>query len=167
MNYFLALGSNISPRIYHIDLTLIGLQKIGKILSLSDLYESEPYGVEQQPAFLNMVCKFSVNLSPFRLLRKLKEIEVAAGRKRSYRWGPREIDIDIIEWDGAPVITSVLIIPHPGMNLRRFALIPFRQVAPEFRSRSNKTLTELINHCPDKGLVTLYKSRAMHDVINA
>jgi len=167
MNYFLALGSNVQPRIYFIDTALVSLRKFGDILEISDLYESDPYGVEQQDSFINMVCKFSSSLSPYRLLRKLKESEAEIGRKRTFRWGPREIDMDIMDWDGPVIESAMLSIPHKGLNLRRFMLIPLQQIAADFRSRSGKDLAQLIGQCPDKGMVTRYKNRVDHGIINA
>lgn len=153
MNYFLSLGSNVQPRQYYLQRALAELSKIGRIIKFSAIYESNPFGVENQPPFLNMVCLMDSRLRPFRLLRNLKNIEARLGRQRSFHWGPREIDVDLIDWDSEEINTAILSLPHKGLKLRRFVLIPLQQIAPEYCSRSGQPLAEIIAHCPDKGFV--------------
>jgi 2-amino-4-hydroxy-6-hydroxymethyldihydropteridine diphosphokinase len=130
----------------------------GLILAgVSGIYETAPVGGVEQGAFLNMVCRLSVSLCPFDLLDALLNIENKLGRKRSVRWGPRTIDLDILLYDGERIETDSLTVPHPRMFERAFVLVPLGDVYPD-REIEGRPLDELINECPDRKGITLYKS---------
>jgi len=153
MNYYLSIGSNIGERRRYILLALAGLQKLGHLAQCSSLYESAPLGETRQPLFYNLVCELQSPLRPFRLLRKIKALEVQIGRQRRYRWGPREVDIDLIEWSGKTIYSPVLNLPHKEMEKRLFVLVPLREIAPDFRNRALRDIGQIIRRCPRQGSI--------------
>ena len=155
MNYILALGSNTEDRVKFLNAALSGLNKIGQVLSKSSLYESKPYGYEEQLNFLNAVCIFKFSNNAFRLLRKIKQIETESGRTKSFHWGPRQIDIDVVEWDGPVVESDVLTVPHKDMGNRAFVLKPLMELLPEFHTRNGESVRKLFDKLNDKYSVSL------------
>jgi len=95
------------------------------------MYETEPWGERNQPRFINMAIEGETRLTPVRLLEVLKMIEDEVGRKETFRWGPRVIDLDILLYDDLVMDTSELIIPHPRMHEREFVLRPLAEIAPD------------------------------------
>lgn len=147
MIYYLSLGSNADNGVRMIENALRLLDTYGRIRKTSSFYKNEPYGVTDQPAFINTVCIFETHHRPQKLFRKLKQIELQLGRIRTFHWGPRRIDIDIIEWNGEAVDTSVLNIPHPDYKNRDFVLVPLLEIEPGFTSREGITLPDMIDSC--------------------
>jgi len=94
----------------------------------SAVYETDPVGYADQPAFLNMAAALSTRLAPVELLRELLAIELALGRVRTIRNGPRTIDLDVLYMDDVALDTEELILPHPRMMERAFVLVPLREV---------------------------------------
>ncbi len=154
MKYYLSVGSNVGNRRQHVLLALDGLNTLGRLQQISALYESAPLGVTRQRSFYNLVCTLESPLRPFRLLRKIKALETQIGRRRSYRWGPREIDIDLIDWTGQSIRSSVLNLPHTGLEERLFVLVPLREIAPDFRNRHSLDVGQMIQRCPDHGQIS-------------
>lgn len=129
---FISLGSNIGDR-YNAILSSLDLMAPDIILnSISKMYETPPWGFEDQPPFLNQVIKAQTQLSPLKLLDKLKEIEQNIGRKPNFRYGPRLIDIDILFYDDLVYRSGRLTIPHPEIAKRAFVLIPLMDIAPDY-----------------------------------
>jgi len=151
--YYIALGSNKGDRAGFIRRAAKSLSAIGKILNRSAIYESEAYGVKDQPPFLNAVLCLQTGLLPHDLLMRIKSIENDLGRQKSYRWGPREIDLDILEYDGPAVDTGDLKIPHLELEKRLFVLEPLHDVAPDFTNRQNIAVQTLIGRCTDAGKI--------------
>ena len=127
---YLALGSNLGERHDHLTRAIDAIHAIPEITvnALSNVYETDPVGFEDQPAFLNMVIRVKTGLSPDELLRRTLAIEQELGRVRTIRWGPRLIDIDILFYDDWKVSLPDLQIPHPAMVERAFVLIPLRDI---------------------------------------
>ncbi|MBN2981273.1 2-amino-4-hydroxy-6-hydroxymethyldihydropteridine diphosphokinase [Cohnella algarum] len=94
----------------------------------SALYETDPVGYTEQPAFLNMAAALGTNLSPLELLRVMLGIEREMGRVRDIRFGPRTIDLDLLLYEGIELDTEELALPHPRMGERAFVLVPLRDV---------------------------------------
>lgn len=154
---YLALGSNIGDREQYLRRAVELLQAVPglSVRKLSAVYETEPVGYEEQPAFLNMVVAAETELSPTQLLDTVLAIEREMGRVRVIRWGPRLIDIDILLYGEEMITLPDLQIPHPRMLERGFVLLPLRDVWEEdaFFPHSRKTLQEYIDAlASDKGV---------------
>jgi 2-amino-4-hydroxy-6-hydroxymethyldihydropteridine diphosphokinase len=129
----LSLGSNVGARRDNLEAALAGLGQLPEttLTKRSGIYETEPYGVVEQPAFLNMAAEIETGLQPLELLDAIKAIERRVGRRRTKRWGPREIDIDIILWEDRVVESEDLAVPHNDFRQRAFVLVPLAEIAPE------------------------------------
>ena len=99
--------------------------------AISNFIETEPYGVTDQPGFVNAVCQVETELEPLELLRLLLSIEQEMGRVRLRRWGERNIDLDLLLYEDACVVSEELTLPHPDMQNRDFVLLPLAEIAPE------------------------------------
>jgi 2-amino-4-hydroxy-6-hydroxymethyldihydropteridine diphosphokinase len=115
------------------------------LLRLSRVYETEPVGVTEQPRFLNMVIEVEIadELGARDLLRIVKNIETELGRIERERWGPREIDIDVLMVDDEQVKDGDFELPHPRMWERAFVMVPLAELAPELRGPSGETAAEI------------------------
>jgi len=129
---YVGLGSNLGDRVGNIRRALDMLNQTDdlSVLAVSSLYETEPEGYEDQDWFVNAAAQIETALSPRELLKLLKEIEQTIGRIRtSVRWGPREIDLDLLLYDQLCFESSDMIIPHPRMYQRAFVLVPLAEIA--------------------------------------
>lgn len=104
---------------------------IGPIVSVSSVYETEPWGLSGQNSFLNQVAELQSGFDAETVLEKVLEIERKMGRSRDKKWGPRMIDIDLLLSGDAVFNTKNLTLPHPEMHNRRFVLEPFMEISPE------------------------------------
>jgi dihydroneopterin aldolase/2-amino-4-hydroxy-6-hydroxymethyldihydropteridine diphosphokinase len=130
---FVALGSNMGDRKNYIKIAIDALGNKGvTILKESRIYETEPYGYEQQDKFLNGVIKIETQMTPNELLNTLLEIENDIGRIRTIKWGPRVVDLDMIFYENQIVDEVNLRIPHPDMHNREFVLKPICDIEPNF-----------------------------------
>ncbi len=129
---YIGFGSNIGDRLGHIRNAVRALSKTEGITlqEISSIYKTDPVGYEAQAHFLNGVAAIQTDLPPLSLLHTLKDIETAVGRQHRIRWGPREIDLDILIYGDMCLQTEKLVIPHPEMHLRRFVLVPLVEIAP-------------------------------------
>lgn len=128
---YIAFGSNWGDRLEYILKAFEFLKEYGSIKKVSTLYISQPWGKTDQPEFLNGVLEFQTNLKPIELLKVLKEIEQKTGRKARERWGPREIDLDILLYEKHIIMLSFLHIPHIYLTERDFFLYPLLELNPE------------------------------------
>jgi 2-amino-4-hydroxy-6-hydroxymethyldihydropteridine diphosphokinase len=142
----LGLGSNVGEREQNLEqaLAFLTLHFDVKIVRLSSLYETAPFGVTDQPDFVNQVVEVGTSLAPMDLLHACMDVENKLGRVREQRWGPRSIDIDILCMDGVRVQTAELEIPHPGLSERRFVLVPICEIAPDEVLVEGKTACQLL-----------------------
>jgi 2-amino-4-hydroxy-6-hydroxymethyldihydropteridine diphosphokinase len=129
---YIALGTNLGDRLANLRAAIESLPPNVTVLAQSHIYETPPWGYEDQPAFLNMVLKAETMLEPEPLLSYLKQIEEELGREKSVRWGPRLIDLDILFYNDLVVDSSPLVIPHPRLHERGFVLVPMADIAPGF-----------------------------------
>jgi len=125
------MGSNVDDRLHYILRALELLKNLGEVLRVSTVYESKAWGVVDQGDFLNCVVNFKTELEPVDLLKRLKEIEKLVGRKERERWGPREIDIDILLYENCILMLSFLVVPHPYLTQRDFVLVPILELEPQ------------------------------------
>ncbi len=130
---YIGFGSNIGDRLAHIQNAIHTLSKTEGIIlqKISSVYKTDPVGYEAQAQFLNGVAAIQTSLSPISLLNTLKDIETEVGRQHRIRWGPREIDLDILIYGDLCLETEKLVIPHPEMHLRGFVLFPLAEIAPD------------------------------------
>ncbi len=128
---YLSLGSNIEPRLDYLHDAISRLRDTLRDLRVSSIYETEPWGFTDQGRFLNLVLEGKTSLTPLDLLKQVKQIENDIGRKTTFRYGPREIDIDILLYGDQILQTQLLVIPHPRLFERAFVLIPLYELSPE------------------------------------
>lgn len=129
---YIALGSNLGERLDNLRAAIGSMSPAIQVLKESKIYETPPWGYEDQPAFLNMVVKTETELEPEPLLKYLKHIEAKMGRENSVHWGPRLIDLDILFYDQLVLDSNPLIIPHPNLHERAFVLVPLADVGADF-----------------------------------
>ena len=160
---YLGLGSNLGDRAANLLRALKGLRDAGlRVHSLSSIYETEPVDELDQPNFLNMaVAVAAPRIEPFSLLKLCLDVETRLGRERLVPKGARTIDIDLLLFDGL-VIDSVrdgvaLTLPHPRLSLRRFALAPLAEIAPELRHPVlGRTIRQLLDDLDDSSSALIY-----------
>lgn len=149
---YIGFGSNIGDRLSYIKDAIHALSEAEGIIlqKISSLYETEPVGYEEQARFLNGVVAIETKLFPQTLLYTLKDVEVTVGRQHRTRWGPREIDMDILIYEDVCLQSSDLIIPHPEMHLRGFVLVPLTEIAPNVvHPVFNETIQTLLERLED------------------
>jgi 2-amino-4-hydroxy-6-hydroxymethyldihydropteridine diphosphokinase len=129
---YVGLGANLGPREITLQRAVALLAEADRIdvLAVSQLRETEPVGVVDQPPFLNGAVQVETTLVPRVLLDALLEIERALGRVREERWGPRTVDLDLLVYGGMTVDEPGLRVPHPRLHERRFALEPLAELDP-------------------------------------
>ncbi len=144
---YIGIGSNLGSREDNCEraIELIAENSI-KILKRSSMIETEPWGVKDQPKFINMALEVETKKSPQDLFFILKDIEKAMGRTETEHWGPRIIDLDILFYDDLILKTPELEIPHPFIQERDFVLKPLCEIAPEkIHPVLGKTVRELLS----------------------
>lgn len=143
---YIALGSNMGDKAAYLQqaVDMLKERQDCKVIKISDFITTEPYGVTEQDVFLNGALMVRTLLTPEELLLRLHEIEAAAGRVRTLRWGPRTLDLDILLYDDLILDTEDLHIPHIDMQNRDFVLKPLAQIAPyERHPVLNRTIGQL------------------------
>ncbi|MFA7691314.1 MAG: 2-amino-4-hydroxy-6-hydroxymethyldihydropteridine diphosphokinase [Candidatus Hydrogenedentes bacterium] len=130
---YLSLGANLGNRVTFLNRAMEALDALDEVTVLrrSPIYESEPWGLTEQPKFLNMVVEIETSFDPFELLETVKLLEQRLGRQSAPRWGPRCIDIDLILWGDTMLHTPGLAIPHERFRERAFVLTPLADLVPE------------------------------------
>ena len=150
---YLALGTNLGDRLANLKQAIASLTPQLDVKAKSQVYETPPWGYEDQPKFLNQVIKAKTYLDPEPLLKHLKRLEVALGRKESFVNGPRLIDMDILFYDELIMDKPSLVIPHPRLPERAFVLLPLMDIAPDLVHPVNKkTVREMAALCNVEGI---------------
>ncbi len=151
---FIALGSNLGDRAGSIGSALRSLETIAteRRVTCSPLYETAPMGPQDQPAYVNAVCRLATRLAPLALLDATQAIEQAHGRVRddgqpALRWGPRSLDLDILLLGQEQHADERLTVPHPGIAQRSFVLMPLNDLAPTLAIPGMGPISELLAHC--------------------
>ena len=130
---YLGFGTNLGDREKNLDRALISLDSRPDlaIVRTSGIYETEPWGMTDQPNFLNMVAEIATSISFGELLERVKKLEQDMGREDGLRFGPRLIDVDILMLEDQVVNQPDLQIPHASLHLRAFVLVPLTELAPD------------------------------------
>jgi 2-amino-4-hydroxy-6-hydroxymethyldihydropteridine diphosphokinase len=113
-----------------------------ELVTWSRVVETEPWGIADQPRYLNMVAEIVTSIEPHDLALAVREVEDHVGRKRRQRWGPREIDIDILVYDDVKIESDTLTVPHPRMMERAFVVVPLAEIAPRLLLPDGRTAAE-------------------------
>jgi len=149
---YLALGSNMGDRLANLEKARQALAPQVRIIMASAIYETTPWGYIEQADFLNQVLEAETELLPLELLSWLKDIEKRLGRKKTFRNGPRMIDVDILFYGGLILEMEQLQIPHARLHERAFVLVPLADIAPQFvHPVLGKTITELLAEASSPG----------------
>ena len=129
---YIGIGSNSGNKLNSCEEAISKILKIDrhKLLARSSFYKAEPLGYTSQDWFVNGVIKIETDLEPADLFRSLKTIEASLGRVKTFRWGPRTIDLDILFFDETEIRTDELQIPHPLLHERQFVLVPLAEISP-------------------------------------
>ena len=144
---YIGLGSNLGDRRKHL---ITAINRIDvcegiRVVNRSGFYETKPVGGPPQPDFINCVVELETKNGPLELLAELKEIESALGRKPGVRWGPREIDIDVLLYGNKVIKSGNLTIPHENMHKRFFVLGPLCEISPDLKHPVfKKTILDLL-----------------------
>lgn len=142
---YIALGSNLGDKEKNLRRALLLLTQQGvEVVRVSSFLSTEPYGVTDQPQFLNAVACVRTSLTPLALLDVLLATELAMGRVRLRHWGERNIDLDLLLYEDVVLDLPRLHLPHPDMQNRDFVLLPLAEIAPELKHPTlQKTIWEL------------------------
>ncbi len=129
---YLGLGSNLGDKRGHLSAALAALGGVPgtEVRRVARSYRTAPLGPANQDWYLNTVAEIATRLTPQELLTHSQRIEEALGRVRRERWGPRAIDLDLLWFEGLPLRTESLTLPHPGAHQRSFVLVPWCELAP-------------------------------------
>jgi len=151
---FVGLGSNLGDRSAQLSAAIGALSDMADIelLGRSEFFHSAAWGNENQPDFVNAVAEIRTRLSPTKLLQVLLHLEQATGRVRAERWGPRELDLDILAYGQCVFRTPQLRLPHPGIAEREFVLRPWAQIASEFMVVGLGRVKELLERFSETGV---------------
>jgi 2-amino-4-hydroxy-6-hydroxymethyldihydropteridine diphosphokinase len=146
----LSLGSNLGDRLEFLRLAVRGFAE--ELVAASPVYETTPWGVADQPDFLNAVLVVSGELAPRDWLRRGQELEREAERRREQRWGPRTLDVDVVAVDEVRSEHPDLLLPHPGTASRATVLIPWLAVDPDAVLPGSGRVDALLAQLPDEDI---------------
>jgi len=158
---YIGLGSNLADPQAQVRTALTELDEISntKLVKASSLYVSKPMGPSDQPDYINAVAKISTQLSPVELLSALQDIEQDHQRKRKQeRWGPRTLDLDIIMYGEQQIDTKKLQIPHYGVAVREFVLVPLQELQADLHIPGKGAVADLIDQLPSYKLERIENS---------
>lgn len=161
MRAYLGLGSNLGDREAVLEMAVHALNQSQHIAvtKFSSVYETEPWGGVKQEPFLNQVVEIETDLAPINLLSVCQKIEIDSDRRKTVKWGPRTLDIDILLYGTQTVQTDDVVIPHPRMAERKFVLVPLAEIAPDVVIAGvGQTVQQVLLECSDKGLVKRFYS---------
>jgi 2-amino-4-hydroxy-6-hydroxymethyldihydropteridine diphosphokinase len=150
----IGIGSNIGLAAENCEKAIALINKSVNVTAQSSLYESEPVGKVNQAWFVNAAIEVHTTLAPEELLQLLLKIEQHFGRTRKEKWGPRIIDLDILDYEGIIMDSKTLTLPHPEMAQRRFVLEPLSEIAGEtVHPLEEKMFLDLLKELPKNPVV--------------
>jgi 2-amino-4-hydroxy-6-hydroxymethyldihydropteridine diphosphokinase len=155
---YIGLGSNLSDPRAQVSDAAKAITNIAesKLLGLSSLYLSKPMGPQDQDDYINAVIAIETNLSPLALLDALQAIENTAGRvRKDNRWGARILDCDILLYGNEVIACERLTVPHYGMKIREFVLLPLTEIAPNLTLPDGTAVSELAHKINSNGIIKL------------
>ena len=159
----IALGANLGDRLAALQRAVDQLDGLGKVVAISSVYETDPVGYLDQPAFLNAALLLETDLPPESLMRSLLRIEGDLGRVRTFTNAPRAIDLDLLLYGDDIRDTPELTVPHPRMHERAFVLVPLAEIAPDLRHpRSGAPISALLESLPDRDGVRVTNETLSH-----
>ncbi len=142
---YIGIGSNIGDKTANCQTAVACLAEAGRIIGVSSFYYTEPVGYKEQEDFINAAAILETTCSPAELLAICHAIEDRLGRRRTVRWGPRTVDLDILLYGNLVISRPDLVIPHPLMAARKFVLAPLVEIAPlVMHPVLNKTMIQLL-----------------------
>ena len=153
---YIGIGSNIGNRLHCVETAIkkIDAEPGCEVEKISSLYETKPFGNTEQENFINLVILVKTFFEPVAVFNCLKQIESEMGRENSTRWGPREIDLDILFYNDLIYNNTNLIIPHKGITERDFVLIPMCEIAPDFiHPEINKKICDICKAELEKNII--------------
>jgi 2-amino-4-hydroxy-6-hydroxymethyldihydropteridine diphosphokinase len=154
----LSLGSNLGDRLSYLRLAVNGFRDV--LEKVSPVYETAPWGVTDQPDFLNAILIVtSPKIDEWGWLRRGQDLEKSAGRIREKRWGPRTLDVDVVTVDGVTSDHPDLLLPHPGTPTRATVLIPWLAVAPDAELPGHGPVAALLAALPEKDRADVHERK--------
>ena len=153
---FVGIGGNVDSPLKRAYTAVSMLNQLNStsVTGVSPIYTTSPVGLTDQPDFINLVVELQTALLPEQFFEELKRIEVALGRTRTIRWGPRVIDLDVLLFGDVEVNTDTLVIPHPRMLERRFVLAPLLDLRPDcVMPKSGVRLADEFERLPAQGII--------------
>ncbi len=163
---YIGLGSNLGTPVQQLEQALKAIEMHSQmvLLASSHFYASSPMGPQNQPDYVNAVCKIKTSLQPQELLAALQDMENQQGRERlGDRWGPRTLDLDILLFNDLTLKTSELTLPHYGMQEREFVLVPLFEISPDLIMQDGRALANWVAKCNLNGL---YRIDQQNSVLN-
>ncbi len=148
MKAVVALGANIGNPSEQMDLAIAMLKDATDVVAVSTNYTTKPFGGPEQPDYINAVCILESDLPALDLLSLLQGIEKSLGRERIERWGPRTIDLDLIQYGSLLSKAEELELPHPRAHERRFVLEPWHEIEPDAVLLTHGKISELLAQLP-------------------
>ena len=155
---YIGLGANLDDPIAQLHNAVDALRSLAQcqLITVSKFYASKPMGPQDQPDYVNAVAKLSTSLAPETLLDSLQKIELEQGRQRkSERWGPRTLDLDILLFANDIINTPRLVVPHYGLCQREFVVYPLLELEPELILPDGRTLQSISNNVALNNLIPL------------
>lgn len=161
---FVAIGSNLDAPLEQAQRAVDALRGVpqSRLVLASSFYASRPMGPRDQPDYVNAVVGLETDLAPLALLDALQRIELEQGRvRKEERWEPRTLDLDLLLYGDATLEHERLTVPHYGMKVREFVLLPLHEIAPHLHLPCGSPLSDLVAQCPRNGLMAVAPAPAV------